>query len=62
MVSGRDLKLPSSKLRFIILCRSVGMDLALAPQRHFELIETNSRSSRLLQIHKISSLTCSLAL
>ena len=35
----RGLKLPNV-LRFIILCRSVGMDLALAPQCHFESLET----------------------
>ena len=42
MILGRDLELPSV-LRFTILCRSVGMDLALAPQRRFELLESLRR-------------------
>ena len=61
MVRGHGLKL-ASVLRLSILCRSVGMDLALAPSCRIELLETNARSSWLLQIHNISSLTCSLAL
>ena len=61
MVRGRGLKLPSV-LRFTILSRSVGMNLALAPPCRFELVEMNARNSWLFRTHAKSSLTCSMAL
>ena len=43
MVRGHGLKLPSV-LRFTILCRSMGVDLALILECSCELLKTNAHS------------------